>query len=423
MRDLARTLEIGYWGIGILLGAGVASLAPEIAARWIDAHALARHDVTSAVVMMGALVALQWPLSFYEGGLMGLQRQVLVNTVKVLYATFSYGGALVLIWALPPDIVLFFEWQTAVAIVHLIVMTVLFWTSLPHAGRAARFETRVVRDNVRFAAGMSGITLFGLILVQMDKVVLSKLLTLQAFGYYILAGTVVNGLQLFSQPAFAALFPRLSSLVAANDEQQVKRLYHAATQMLTVLIVPAAAVLMLFPFEIVNLWIADARTAQQVAPLVQVLAMGTAINGLMHLPYGLQLAYGWTSIGVRLTIAKVLVFLPLLIVLAARFGAIGAAAVWTLLNATHVAVGVPLTHRRLLKGDAGRWLLADVGIPTLAAFAAVFAARCVLAGSPTRVLTLLELGAGLLIGLLAAICVAPRVRSAVHYAVLRPRAS
>jgi O-antigen/teichoic acid export membrane protein len=61
-RDLVRTLEIGYWGLGALIGGAVAALAPLLSHRWIQATELAPSAVVRAVAMMGLGVALQWVL-------------------------------------------------------------------------------------------------------------------------------------------------------------------------------------------------------------------------------------------------------------------------------------------------------------------------------------------------------------------------
>ena len=51
-----------------------------------------------------------------------------------------------------------------------------------------------------------GITLVSLGLTQADKIVLSRLLPLEAFGYYTLAVTVSNALYKLSEPIMDAVF-------------------------------------------------------------------------------------------------------------------------------------------------------------------------------------------------------------------------
>ena len=93
-RDFVRTLEIGYWAVGILIGVAIYFAAPHIATHWIKAGDIPASEVRRAVAIMGVLAALQWPLSLYQGGLLGLQRQVLLNGISIVTATLGGGGAL-----------------------------------------------------------------------------------------------------------------------------------------------------------------------------------------------------------------------------------------------------------------------------------------------------------------------------------------
>lgn len=419
LRDLARTLEAGSWLIGIAVGAFIILLAPLIAERWINAESMSTGIVSSAVVYMGVLMAIQWPLNVYQGGLLGLQRQVRLNAIRILSATLSGGGSIVALWAWSPDLATFFVWQILVAILQVVAMAWSFWAALPAVHRRAQIDVRLLRPAAGFATGMSGIALFGMVLAQMDKIVLSKLLSLGDFAYYVLAATVASGLHLFVAPVYAAVFPRLSALVAVNDETEIRRLYHEATQLLTVLLVPVAAVLTLFPLEIVQAWTGDAEIAVQVAPIVGLLAVGSAINGLMHMPYALQLAYGWTSIGLALTIGQVVVFLPLLIWVAARFGGAGAACVWALLNAAYLSLGIPWTHRRLLRGDASRWLISDVCLPAAGALLLAVIGRLLVRESSSMIQTMLAVTAVLVASGFAAFALSPLAVQAARRLQLR----
>jgi O-antigen/teichoic acid export membrane protein len=76
-RDLVRTLEAGYWLIGLVIGTAILAAARLIATDWIKAGSFQLHSVQQAVVIMAILAFFQWPISFYQGGLIGLGQQVL----------------------------------------------------------------------------------------------------------------------------------------------------------------------------------------------------------------------------------------------------------------------------------------------------------------------------------------------------------
>lgn len=412
-RDFARTVEIGYWMLGALIGLLFCAAAPFIATRWINAQTLSMSTVEQAIVLMGVLTILQWPLTLYLGGLMGLQRQVEVNTLQIVLSTLNNGGAFLVLLLVSPTITAFLLWQISVNVLRVILLTFLFWHSLPPAKRAPRVNARLIRPVWRFAAGMSGITLSALVLTQLDKVILSKLLSLEMFGVYTLATVVAGGLTLVITSMFNVIFPRLAALAALGDTVAEKQFYHRSAQVMSVVILPIAALIAFFAFDILRLWTGNAQVANNVAPIVALLMIGTALNGLMNLPYALQLAHGWTSLGLRLNAAFIALQIPGLILMTVKYGAVGAAAVWIILNAVYMLLGVPLTHRRLLPGEARRWLINDTLIPCIGALLVIAAGRVLLTTPPPMPLIVVTLALLLLGAFIAAGLAAHQVRELV----------
>src|SRR5207247_2298977 len=81
-RNQVRTLEVIYWGIGLVILAGILAGARLVARYWVKADRLSMDTIRQVVMIMGVVSALQWPISFYAGGLMGLQRQGLLNGIN-----------------------------------------------------------------------------------------------------------------------------------------------------------------------------------------------------------------------------------------------------------------------------------------------------------------------------------------------------
>ena len=409
-RDLVRTLEVGYWLIGIVVGVTLVAASPWIATHWIKASTIPARSITRALTLMGVLAAFQWPVSFYQGGLMGLHKQVLFNALRIIASTVSNGGAVLVLWLVSPTIQAFFLWLVVTNAVFVVLWTTFLWKSLPFATRATRFDFGLLRNIGRFAAGMSGITAFSLILGQADKVILSRVLSLKVFGYYIVGGLFGAGLVMIVSSLFNIVYPRFSTLVAQGDEQELIRLYHGATQLMAVFILPSASVLALFSADILQLWTRNSEVARNAGPIATVLVIGSAVNGLMNLPYALQLAYGWTSIGLRITISLTIVVVPALWFMATRYGPVGAALVFLGTQAINMLIGVPLTHQRLLRHEMTRWLLQDIGPPLIVSVLVVGLARVLITGQMSPLTTLATLVAILLSAVAAAAFLAPQIR-------------
>jgi O-antigen/teichoic acid export membrane protein len=409
--DLVHTLQLFYWALGVALGLGLIVGADWIAGRWIAAGSLPVPQVAQAVRWMGVLTMLQWPVSFYEGGLLGMQRPVTLNIAKVALSTLSAAGVLLVLRLVSRTITAFFAWQAAIGAAYVVVLAFLLWWKLPRPQGGPRFSPGLLRDVRQFALGMSGITLTALVLTQLDKIILVRLVHLQDFGYYVLAGTVSAGLYLIISPIFNVLFPRFAALVEAGDVANLRHLYHVGSQLMAVLILPTAAALALFPHEILLAWTGDAGAAAHAAPIVRLLVIGTALNGLMNLPYALQLAEGWVGLALRINVGLILAMAPALLVAVPRLGPAGAAWVWLGLNALYILIAVPWMHRRLLRGDAWRWWVRDVGPPLVAALAIALPARLWIVEPLPRLATLAWVAAVVAAGVAAGIAVTPHLRA------------
>lgn len=368
-RAFISSLERWYWGLGLALGIGLFAALPEIAKWWLRPEHLSASELVDAARVFSLIAFLQWPSMFYQTALAGMQRQVALNVINIPFATIGSVGGVLFIWLGPRSISALLGWQAAWLLVSIGVTYAFFWREVGFARVRVKGIFAILRQHWRFSAGMGAISITGLILMHIDKLLLSRLLPLASFAHYSLAVTVARGLYVLISPIFGAYFPRLSSLVGRDDEDSVRACYRAATQLMAALILPLAATIALFSEEIVRLWLRDARLAAEIGPLVTCLAIGTCLNGLMNIPFALQLAYGRTKIGLLINIGLVVTIVPSTIFAATRYGAPGGAAIWMILNAVYLAVGLPITHKLLMPGHFSRWL-SDVVPPLLAALVA-----------------------------------------------------
>lgn len=332
---------------------------------------------------------------------MGLQRQVVLNVIRSVSVTVQHGGAVLVLLYISPSIELFFLWQSFVALITTIVLAIRLWRSLPKSANRSKFDKGLFVKNWRFASGVLGISLVTVILTQLDKIILSKMLTLETFGYYMLALSVANTLQLIVNPIFSALFPRFSQLVASGEEKNLIKLYHKSCQFLSVLVLPVAITISFFAKDILTLWIGDSVVVQNSHPILSLLIIGTAFNAIMTLPYTMQLAYGWTKLAIYKNIIAVIFLIPLMVWMVHMYQGVGAAWVWIILNLGYFIFEVPIMHRWLLKSEMGKWYRRDIILPTLIVTAIVLIAYVILPGSSSNIIVLLGVFSTLVLSVVA----------------------
>lgn len=399
-RSLIKTVAMVYSAVATLIGLVVVLAAPVLASEVIHTEILDRESVQYSIMMMGLLIPVLWGVNLFQGALMGMERQVLVNGMRIAMATIGAAGAVLVLWLVSSEITVFFLWQIAAGIASWIATGWILHRSLPAAPSV--FSATLLKEVWRFAAGMSGITVGGIILAQLDKWLLINLLPLGDYGHYVLAAVVANALYLVITPLFSSIFPRMTVLRAQGDEDGLARLYHSSAQYIATLALPMATVIALFSEEILRLWTQDAEIARGAAPVVSILVWGTALNGLMNVPYALQLATGLTRLALGLVILKLVLFGPAIVLLTLKFGAAGAATAWLLLNALYVVIGIPLTHAWLLRGHGVTWFVRDVLPPAAAAFTVGALAFTLRPSGDSPVAILLFIGATAIVMLLTA---------------------
>lgn len=415
MRDTVRSLEVWFWFLAVLSGGLVAGAAPLVGYHWMRAETLSAEVITQVVVLMGLTLALQFPYGFYAGGLIGLQRQVLLAGVNLVMNTLRFGGAAVMLWKVSPTIQSFFLWQAGVSAVHTVLLAILVWRSLPPSDRPASVRREVLAPLWRFALGATGISLASLGLTQLDKVILSNrnVLGLEQYGHYMLAYMVATGLYVITGAVYTTFLPQLTQRVSLNEREQLTEQYHLGSQIMAVLLISAAAVGAVFSRELLLAWTGDPEKAEKAYVVLSMLLAGNTLNGLASLPYTLQLANGCTSISLAMSITAMVIMVPLVVVMTTGFGPVGAAGAWVAMTLVYLVICVGVTHRRFLPGQSARWYLQGLLMPLGAALPVVLLARMVIPADLGRWAMLASLAGVGLLCLAATALATPAVRGAL----------
>jgi O-antigen/teichoic acid export membrane protein len=366
---LVRTFEWIIWPVAILIATVIGMSAPILATHWLHVETLPHATVNDAIRLIGIAIAMLWPTSFYSNGLSGLERQPTLNIIAALFATLRSGGVIGILYYVSPTIEAFLWWNVLVNGMNSLVVAVALWRHLP-GGERPQFRRHELSEAGRFAGGLVAITALAVALSQLDRIVLSNRLPLAELGYYTVAISIVAGLGRMIQPMFNAIYPRFSRLVAIDDQPALRTLYHLGNQCLAPLIAATSCMLAAFAGDVVFLWTGDHAIASRVASPLVILVAGTALNGLLNLPYALQLANGWTRLTVLSNFACLLVGIPFCIWAVDHHGLVGAALLTLAFNFVNFFINIPVMHSRLLKGELSAFYFQDI-LPAFVAAAVI----------------------------------------------------
>jgi O-antigen/teichoic acid export membrane protein len=348
------------WIIGLLT-------AGWLSRNWLGNNNFQPDFLRVSVFLMIVTASLRVVEGVYRGALLGLQRHVTMNLCGALFATLRGGGAALAIMFIAPTVQVFFLWQAAVLTVSVVTFGIVVHRALPQPPTAPSFSCSALNEVRSFAGGVLLTSVLALMLTQIDKVVLVKILPLESFAYYALAGAVVAGLYQLVGPVSQSYYPRLTELFARNDAGALATTYHDGAQILAVTVAPPAALMIFFSDPILRLWTGNPVITAGAAPILTLLAIGSLLHAMMYMPYMLQLAAGWSGFAVRVNAIAVCILVPAIFVVVPRYGAHGAAAIWVALTTCYVVGSAHFMHRRLLPEEKWRWYLHDIGLPVGAA--------------------------------------------------------
>jgi O-antigen/teichoic acid export membrane protein len=411
--DLCRTFE-GIFAVGgLLIAIVIAASSRMIAEHWVNLAQLSVTSVSNSIILIGVAVGLQFPFFIYQGGILGMQRQMCLNVLLLSLGLARGLGAVLILAFVDQSIQAFFIWQVAISAIQLIAGYFLIWRILPGIPGKPRFDLNLIRPLWRFAAGTAGITLTGILLTQSDKVILTKILPLEKFGYYSLAGVVASVPGMIAMPFNNAIYPRFTQLVAMGNIPELTALYHRSCQLLAVIVIPVGLVLACFSKQVMFLWTGSILTAQNTFLLASVLMIGSTLMCLMVIPYALQLAFAWTRLGLYLNIIAVITLVPAMVWLVSIYGALGACFVCVALYTGQVIGMIHLMHRRILQGEKWKWYIDDVGKPLVAPLLIGAIGRLFINEAMSKPVLVASLGCVLFVAICASATSAPLVRNMI----------
>lgn len=368
MRELARTFEWITLMIGLSIGLLFYFLSPFLMAHWLKSSSLIVHQTKFLFLTMGLAFTTLWPYSFYSNGLMGFQKHTHLNAINILCSLIRFFGTLAALTFYSATLQTFFVCQTVANLLQTLLCATTFWRELGGFFKS-KFVLHLSKQVLSFAVGMGVVNMLSILIAHVDKLVISRIVSLEEFGHYILVSNISNILGMATIPLFSAYFPRFSQLLAKNKMEEAKETYAQASQWMAVCIIPLGCVICLFSYQFLIMWLKNPILVEKIVKLAPLMIIGSALNALVQIPFAFQLSTGWTRLPLVLNSLMLVFLVPVLIYMTNRFGIAGTGATWLMANFLYLIISIAIMHRKFLLGTAKMWHLNTVILPIVGAFA------------------------------------------------------
>jgi O-antigen/teichoic acid export membrane protein len=328
-------------------------VAPLFADRWLHGTTLPTQEIRTAFVLMTLTASSRWLSALYRGGIVGIDRQVALNVIVVTFALIRSVLVVpfIMVW---PRIEVFFVWQLAAVIGEAGAMRVLLGRSIDSPFLSRRFSPAMLMSRAKLTLSIAFSGLMWALTTQIDKVVLSKLLPLSAFAVFSLATLLASGIMLLANPIQQAFIPRLTTDSFGGGER-VRSIYSLATEVMSIAVIPAAAIIFFAPESVLRLWSANAPMTHDALRILQCYAVGNACSALAALVFLVQYAKGDLSLHLKGYTAFPVLLVPAVLYGASHSGAVGVAYAWLAVNLLFLIGWVVIVQRRFLPGINASW--------------------------------------------------------------------
>lgn len=364
-----RTIEFIYAGLAlcVLLLGGLAGVVA--AFFWMNLEAIQPIKAAIIFCVMSLGASASFMNGLYTATMVAMSQQLRLNMLSILIslvgASVSIYGLHVLKWHLLE----FVAWQASVSWVGLLITRRIAWRALPPTTTQVIFDKSILLSLRRFAAGMSVTQILAVISMNLDRILLARLLPSSSFGHYALGSTVASSIAGVGHPIISVVTPKLMFAFGSEDKNAAVQQYHFYSQLVSAVIFPVVVVAVIFAEPLFFAWLNDAEIASVASFPFQLLALGWLMNVLMNIPYVAQLAHGWVRLGLFGLLIGLIVQIPVLIYFVPRYGISAGAWSWFLMELGFFLIAIPIMHRYILKGEALEWYFRDVICPGLGALA------------------------------------------------------
>ena len=327
--SLLYGFERVYWMFAIIVSFLTLLLADFIAKHWMNLDGLTINSGKEAIYGAAAIFACQFPGSIYRSLLVGTQKQVTLNSLLLIFTLIRHiGGVYILMrW---PILSTYLIWQAVIALLETLARGKFAWKVINRNSKKYNWNINELRPVWRMVASLSSVTFLGGLTVQMDKLILSRMVSLEQLGYYSIAATVASGLLQLIYPLTQAILPKAVQLKAYPLEL---RKINIKFMGLLILIVSLGSLgFVLIGHWILDLWLQNPVTVSAVYPLLTVLLVGTGLNALYNVGYVSWLVHEKIHRVFQVNALALVLAITLIPYFVTWQGTIGAAIGWLLIN-------------------------------------------------------------------------------------------
>lgn len=302
----------------------------EIAVRWLDSTTIPTNDMANFIRLIGIGVGTQLMAVIYCGGLMGLQKQVRYGAIQSSGSAIKNIGVLAILFGVRKDLYAFFTWQILCNVGLIYVFRKSLLSYFNSAIIAIKYSYKTVSPTIwKYLSGMFFISLLNALNMQTDKLVTSKMFTLEHFGYYSLISLLSQSPLILATPIVLSVFPHITQSISEERKEDLYPVFKRFTFLINAVVIPVTLIFILYGKSLFIFWThgnkVEESVLEQIGISLSLLTSGYLFIAFQQLLFYFLLAEGVTKYSSRQIFFQIVLIIPLMIIFIKKWNMAGAA--------------------------------------------------------------------------------------------------
>lgn len=362
---LLRSIELIYIILGAVIIVFCTFGATFISESWLNIEDLDTKVVANVISLMGISIALQLIAKLYSGCLMGMNKQVKANMLCVGWSMGKSVGALLILFFISPELTYFYSWHILIDLIYLILLRVFVVHELKFAeGVCWRItDLKNLKSIWKYTSGILFISFVSLVNRQLDKVIISKYLTLTELGAYNIATTLGSVTSIIPAALYVSIFPRFTNYATTNGENIMRKEFGQVNKVVNLITACMGAYIAIYALQLIEVWTGSEDYISKLGNVAILIVLAVTMVEFQEIPYALVLAHGNTKYNVIVGAAFIPFVIGLTYVGVKREGLFGAGFVYFIVMFSQTILYQFLVYKNYITSRPIKMIIKDTLLP------------------------------------------------------------
>jgi O-antigen/teichoic acid export membrane protein len=279
LNEIASTLFVVFAAIGLIAYAAAATVAFNLE-HLFNLQPGQAETGQWVTLIIGAYVALNFPVGVYGGVMAGFQRYDANNVVAIVTSLAAASVNVAVLFA-GGSLVTLVASTTAVRVVAFVAYRLNAYRIFPGLRISpALFRRERLREVTGFSVYSGIIDWANKLNYQLDEIVIGVFLGSPAVAVWAVAERIISGTQRLTNQLNGVLFPMIVDSDASSRNATLQQILLQGTRLSLAMVVPIAALLILLADPLLRAWLGPGATPSILGavPVIQILAVAVVIR-------------------------------------------------------------------------------------------------------------------------------------------------